>query len=131
MQEVFLYNPSYVFFREVPNGPIGSLGVRLTPYRSIATDHRLFPHGALVYIETEKPVFAKDGTISTWEKFGRFVLNQDTGGAIRGTARADLFTGFGPEAEMVAGHMQHKGSFYFLLAKVAQSSPMSPRSIGE
>ena len=117
IKEVFNYNPSYVFFREVKEGPIGSLGVPLTAHRSIATDKSLFPSGSLVYIRTAKPVFTKDGQLLRWENFGRFVLNQDTGGAIKGVKRVDLFTGYGKESALFAGHMKQSGEFYFLLRK--------------
>jgi membrane-bound lytic murein transglycosylase A len=110
-------NPSYIFFRVLENGPLGSFGVPLTPGRSIATDNRIFPPGLPVLIETEKPVFNERKEIVRWEKFRRLVLNQDTGGAIRGPARVDLFTGSGDGAERTAGHMMQKGTFYFLIQK--------------
>lgn len=110
-------NPSYIFFRVLENGPIGSFGVPLTPGRSIATDNRIFPQGLPVLIETEKPVFDERNRIVRWEKFRRIVLNQDTGGAIRGPARVDLFTGSGDVAERTAGHMMQKGTFFFLVKK--------------
>jgi membrane-bound lytic murein transglycosylase A len=117
MKSIFNYNPSYVFFRVVDQGPLGFIRVPITPYRSIALDHRLFPKGALCYIETELPTFDERGKLKKWEKHRGFVLNQDTGGAIRSPARADLFTGMGEESELVAGHLKRKGTFYFLLKK--------------
>ncbi|MCP4146370.1 MAG: murein transglycosylase, partial [bacterium] len=57
VEEIFNFNPSYVFFRKVKEGPIGFMGVPVTAYRSIATDRKLFPRGGLCYIETELPVF--------------------------------------------------------------------------
>lgn len=116
VETILNYNPSYVFFRIEEDGPLGYLGVKLTPGRSIALDRRLFPPAALVFIETEKPAI-NDGQIDSWTEFSRFVLNQDTGGAIRGPGRADLFWGNGPYAEMAAGHMQHPGKLYFLILK--------------
>jgi membrane-bound lytic murein transglycosylase A len=110
-------NPSYVFFRENTQSATGTFGVRLTPWRSIASDQRLFPLGALAWIECEKPVFGPENRIVGWEKFGRFVLNQDTGGAIRGPDHVDLFTGSGDMAALVAGGMKQKGALYFLLKK--------------
>jgi len=110
-------NPSYVFFNTEPEGPIGSIGVKLTPGRSIATDWRLFPKGALAFIQTQKPLADGSGNIEKWVDFGRFVLNQDTGGAIRGAGRADLFWGNGPYAELAAGYMQHPGTLYFIVLK--------------
>lgn len=117
MKEIFCYNPSYVFFRVVEDGPIGFLGVPVTPYRSIATDRRLFPRGALCYIDTHLPVFDSQNKIEKWQRFRGFLLNQDTGGAIRTPARVDLFTGFGEKSKLTAGHMKKEGTFYFLLKK--------------
>jgi membrane-bound lytic murein transglycosylase A len=123
IREVLNYNPSYIFFKEVEEGPLGSLGFPLTPFRSIATDKRLFPPGALAYVETEIPVFEKNGLpadttpVMSWKKFNGFVLNQDTGGAIRGAGKIDLFTGYGEESEWIAGHMKQTGTFYFLIKK--------------
>jgi membrane-bound lytic murein transglycosylase A len=114
---VLNHNESYVFFRAVKKGPLGSIGVQLTPGRSLATDRKLFPPGALVFIETEKPVFDETNRIVSWSRFSRFALNQDTGGAIRSPARADLFWGNGDRAELAAGHMQHRGYLYFLVGK--------------
>ncbi|MGD9236219.1 MAG: MltA domain-containing protein, partial [Desulfobacterales bacterium] len=117
MASVFNYNPSYVFFKIEPEGPLGSINVLLTPGRSVALDRRIFPHAALVFIQTQKPVLNSAGQIDRWVDFRRFVLNQDTGGAIRGPGRADLFWGNGPYAEMAAGHMAHVGELYFLILK--------------
>lgn len=117
VDDILNANPSYVFFNTEPEGPIGSIGVQLTPGRSIATDRRLFPKGALAFIQTMKPLVDGSGSIESWSEFGRFVLNQDTGGAIRGAGRADLFWGNGPYAELAAGYMQHTGSLYFLVLK--------------
>ncbi|MBN2430975.1 MAG: MltA domain-containing protein [Acidobacteria bacterium] len=117
LEEILSTNPSYIFFREVDNGPLGMLDRPLTPYRSIATDRRLFPPGALCYVETELPVFDESGQRVDWQPFRAFVLNQDTGGAIRGAGRVDLFTGFGPASEQVAGHLKRPGRLFFLAPK--------------
>ena len=109
-------NPSYVFFRLDTGPSIGNIGVPLTPGRSIATDSKLFPKGALAFIATQKPVI-ENGVIKEWIPFTRFVLNQDTGGAIKGAGRADVFFGQGPEAELTAGNLQHEGELYFLMRK--------------
>jgi membrane-bound lytic murein transglycosylase A len=110
-------NPSYVFFRIGVGPSLGNIGVPLTPGRSIATDSRLFPKGALALIRTEQPVIGEDGAIKEWISFTRFVLNQDTGGAIRGAGRADLFWGQGKEAAIAAGFMKQEGELYFLVRK--------------
>ena len=117
MASVFNYNPSYVFFKTEPEGPLGSLNVLLTPGRSIALDRRIFPYAALAYIQTQKPVVNSAGQIDSWADCQRFALNQDTGGAIRGPGRADLFWGNGPYAEIAAGHLAHVGALYFLILK--------------
>jgi membrane-bound lytic murein transglycosylase A len=117
IEAVLNYNPSYVFFRVEKDGPIGCLEEKLTPGRSIALDSGLFPAAGLAFIETQKPMIGKDGTIQKWTTFSRFVLNQDTGGAICGPNRADLFWGNGPYAEIAAGHMKEFGKLYFLILK--------------
>lgn len=110
-------NPSYVFFKAEPDGPLGNIDVPLTPGRSVAVDKKIFPPASLVYIQTQKPVMTADGKLGGWEDFGRFALNQDTGGAITGPARADIFWGSGPYAELAAGYLQHRGDMYFLVLK--------------
>ncbi len=116
-REILNYNESYVFFRTVEEGPVGSIGVALTGGRSIATDQTIFPRGALAFIKTRKPVIGPDGDIRSWVPFSRFVLNQDTGGAITGPGRVDLFCGRGREAEITAGHLKEDGELYFLILK--------------
>jgi len=116
------YNPSYIFFRSVDEGPIGSIGVPLTPLRSIATDYRLFPRGALAFVSTRLPEYGQSGDISGWEGFSAFVLNQDTGGAIRGAGRVDLFTGHGEQSELLAGPLKEPGELIFMLKKADSST---------
>ncbi|MBU0986822.1 MAG: MltA domain-containing protein, partial [Proteobacteria bacterium] len=88
IEPVLSHNPSYVFFKVEKEGPLGFLEVKLTPGRSIASDRRIFPLAGLAYIETQKPMLDGNGSILAWTKCSRFVLNQDTGGAIRGPGRA-------------------------------------------
>lgn len=116
-EEVLNYNPSYVFFRPTRGGPFGSINVPLTPGRSLALDTRLFPKGALCFMKSKKPVLDEARRIVRWDDFSRFVLNQDTGGAIKGAGRADLFWGDDEYAEMAAGHMKHEGELYVLIMK--------------
>ncbi|MEW5908926.1 MAG: MltA domain-containing protein [Thermodesulfobacteriota bacterium] len=115
MQDILNSNQSYVFFKFEDQGPKGALDVLLTPGRSIALDARIFPPGSLGFIHSRKPLIDSAGQIRHWSSFSRFVLNQDTGGAIKGPGRADLFWGNGPYAEIAAGHMQHPGSLFFLI----------------
>ncbi len=117
LDEVLNHNPSYVFFRQVKNGPIGSLGVLLTPGRSVALDPKVFPKGALGFISCKKPSVNDMGDIIGWTEFSRFVLNQDSGGAIKGAGRADIFWGSGSYAELAAGHLQQDGELYILIKK--------------
>ncbi len=102
-------NESYVFFREVPGeGPIGTHGVPLTPGRSLAVDFRLMPLGVPLWIDTVDP-------LDIGRPLRRLVVAQDTGGAIRGAVRGDLFWGAGQEAEERAGRMRSPGRYYVLL----------------
>ncbi|MDP2602827.1 MAG: MltA domain-containing protein [Deltaproteobacteria bacterium] len=118
MSEILAYNESYVFFRFV-EGPLGSLEVPVTAGRSIATDLRLFPKGALAFIETQEPMIDDAGRLIGWKPFSRIVLNQDSGGAIRGFQRVDLFFGTGDQAAAAAGYMNSRGRLYFLALKNA------------
>jgi peptidoglycan lytic transglycosylase A len=117
VEEILNFNPSYVFFRELAGSPLGNIGVPLTPGRSIALDAKLFPKGALAFISCEKPIVDHDFKIMGWKHFSRFVLNQDTGGAIKGAGRADLYWGSGRYAEIAAGHLKHEGELYLLIKK--------------
>ena len=112
VQEYLNTNPSYVFFRELPRdlpGPLGALGVPLTPERSIAIDPRVIPLGAPVYLATTWP--------NASEPLDRLMVAQDTGGAIAGGVRADFFWGFGDEAGALAGRMRQAGSMWVLMPK--------------
>jgi membrane-bound lytic murein transglycosylase A len=111
MQEVLNANPSVVFFREErledPNqGPKGTLGVPLSAGRSIAVDPQLIPLGAPVFLATTYP--------ESELPMNRLVMAQDTGGAIRGLVRADLFWGFGTDAEQSAGKMKQPARMWLL-----------------
>ncbi len=112
-EEVLATNPSYVFFR-FAEAATGALGVPVTPDRTIAADARVFPKGALAFLETERPV---DQTSEVMRKFSRFVLDQDAGGAIRTSARVDVFFGSGPYAANAAGRMKQPGRLYYLLLR--------------
>jgi membrane-bound lytic murein transglycosylase A len=120
-QRVLQHNESYVFFRPLAGPPEGSLGRPLTPGRSVATDTRLFPPAALAFIDTEQPERAPDGSVR-WLPLSRFVLNQDTGGAIRGPGRVDFFWGRGERAVFAAGLMRQPGRLYFLVARPTGAS---------
>lgn len=113
-------NPSYVFFRLRENAeepPPGSLGVPLTPERSIAVDRTRLPLGSPVWLSTRLPGAATD--------YNRLMLAQDTGGAIKGQVRADLFFGTGDRAEQLAGGMKQAGRMFVLVPRVP-SPPARP-----
>lgn len=116
-REVFDSNPSYVFFEERTSGPLGSLGRTLTPLRSIAADARLLPKGAIAFIRVTLPSIRG----APPRQLARLVFIQDTGGAIRGPGRVDLFTGAGVEAEEIAGPLQANGELYVLAPKQASA----------
>lgn len=122
LSDILAYNESYVFFR-FAEGPLGSLEVPVTAGRSIATDPRLFPKGALAFIETQQPVIDDAGRLIDWKPFARIVLNQDAGGAIRGFQRVDLFFGTGDQAAAAAGYMNRRGRLYFLALKDSRPAP--------
>lgn len=106
------YNPSYVFFRELPPsdaGPIGALGVPLTTERSIAIDPSVIPLGAPVYLSTTWPLSDRP--------LNRLMVAQDTGGAIKGAVRGDFFWGFGAQAGTQAGRMRQQGQMWVLMPK--------------
>jgi membrane-bound lytic murein transglycosylase A len=112
LPELLASNPSFVFFRELPDGlpgPLGSLGVPLTGGRSIAIDPKYIPLGAPVFLATTQPNSA--------QPLNRLVMAQDSGGAIRGGVRADFFWGFGNEAGELAGRMKQRGRLWVLLPK--------------
>jgi peptidoglycan lytic transglycosylase A len=106
---------SYVFFQEVKGeGPMGAEGVPLTPGRSLAVDLNYLPLGVPVWLAAGVP---DPDTAKPDRKLHRLLVAQDTGGAIRGPVRGDLFWGFGPEAEALAGRMKHRGKLWVLLPK--------------
>ncbi len=109
-------NPSYVFFREVTGipeteGPPGAFGTPLTPGRSAAVDRAFIPLGAPLYIATTDPLGG-----APWQ---RLVVAQDRGAAITGPLRADIFLGWGAEAEARAGRMNQRGTEFLLLPRAA------------
>lgn len=112
--EVMATNPSFVFFRRIEGlapdqGPIGALGVPLTPGRSVAVDRAFIPLGLPLFVAARDPV---DGA-----PLQRAVVAQDTGGAIRGPARSDFFWGWGEEAGERAGLMRETAQIFLLLPR--------------
>ena len=102
-------NPRFIFFREIQGeGPIGAMGVPLTPMRSIAVDPEFIPLGVPMFMVARGP----DGDV-----INNLVVAQDVGNAIRGVIRIDLFYGFGREAFLQAGRMSSQGRYYILLPR--------------
>lgn len=110
-------NPSYVFFRLAPEGPYGTDGIALTAGRAIATDKRLFGSGLIGFLTYPRAKIAPEGAITAWESGSRFVLDQDTGGAIKGPGRVDVYWGGGAEAALRAGTLNGDARLWYLLLK--------------
>ncbi len=102
-------NPSAVFFRFLRSGAVGAEGSELTPERSLAVDRAFVALGTPVWLETKD-----DGATKA---INRLMVAQDTGGAIKGVVRGDVFWGHGKAAEGRAGAMQSRGAYYLLLPK--------------
>ncbi len=110
-------NQSFVFFRDSNGSPAtGSIGVPVTAERSIATDKGLMPPGALALISTKLPYPNAAGKLEQ-SAVNRFVLDQDTGGAIKGAGRVDVFMGTGDSAGDRAGYINSTGELYYPLLK--------------
>jgi len=109
--EVMNTNQSYVFFRELDGeGPIGGEGVALTAGRSLAIDRSLLSYGAPIWTDIAPP-------IPSAQRLQKLMVTQDTGGAIRGPVRGDVFWGYGATAETLAGPMKSKGRYWILIPK--------------
>jgi membrane-bound lytic murein transglycosylase A len=126
-QELLGANPSYIFFKEEKltdpkKGPKGSLGVPLTPQRSIAVDIQFVPLGVPVFLATTQP--GKNIPLQ------RLMMAQDTGSAIKNAVRADYFWGFGADAGEKAGRMKQRGMMWVLLPKQAAEASSIRSKIG-
>jgi peptidoglycan lytic transglycosylase A len=117
---VLFRNPRYVFFRETPAGPVGTLGVTLTAGRSIAVDASHYPLGALAYVVTEPRVAGGPAAPAVRPPVRRLVLAQDTGAAISGPGRIDLFFGSGEVAGLEAGTLSVRGDLYLLAPRACR-----------
>ncbi len=117
LHDILYINQSFIFFHWTTNhDAIGNLGRPLTSRRSIAVDQHYFPAGALAFLQSRKPASTRKNE-KQWITFTRFVLVQDTGSAIRGPGRVDLFLGTGKQAGQTAGKMKEPGTLFFLLLK--------------
>ncbi|MFA9479434.1 murein transglycosylase A [Phycisphaerales bacterium AB-hyl4] len=129
-------NDRFVFFGEYAGDtwPAGSLGVKVTPMRTLATDKSIFPRGAVVFVETTIPS-SQGGT----RPFRQLMVDQDTGGAIRAAGRGDIYLGVGEQAGLIAGRQAAEGRLFYLLLKpdrvqhwhdqLRQGDPASVRSV--
>lgn len=119
--EVMATNDSYVFFREIRgDGPIGAQGVALTPERSLAVDRQHVPLGVPVWLDAMVPAAAADAPD---ERRQWLLVAQDTGGAIRGAVRGDVFWGAGERARAIAGRMAHRGRYWALVPRAVALAP--------
>lgn len=114
-------NPSYVFFQKLDSRPLTYMGTPVVDGRTIATDFRLFPKGALALLKYPKPLIVESEEGETervdYMDSSRLVVDQDTGGAIRGPGRVDLFWGRGYEAGEVAGRLKGRGELFYFVPK--------------
>ncbi|MDE2689632.1 MAG: murein transglycosylase A [Acidobacteriota bacterium] len=119
--EVMATNDSYVFFREIRGeGPIGAQGVALTPERSLAVDRQHVPLGVPVWLDAMVPAAVADAPD---ERRQWLLVAQDTGGAIRGAVRGDVFWGAGDRARAIAGRMAHRGRYWALVPRAVALVP--------
>ncbi len=113
VSSVLQMNASYVFFQALQGeGPLGSLGVAVTPGRSLAVDRNFLPLGVPLFLDSEQPVPFQDGDV---RPLRRLMVAQDTGGAIKGPVRGDVFWGHGEVASETAGRMKEEGRLWILL----------------
>jgi len=115
LEQYISRNARFVFFKEYENAdqwPGGSIGVKVEPMRSLATDKTVYPPGAMVLVKTSSR--NRTGTIMP---ITRLVFDQDTGGAIRAPGRADIYFGIGPSAESEAGNLAVEGTLYYFFLK--------------
>lgn len=119
MDKVINQNKSFIFFRKLTlDAALGSQGVALTPGYSLAIDREWIPMGAPLWLSTTRPDSNKPDTSKPMQ---RLMIAQDTGGAIRGKVRGDVFWGGGDKATLIAGHMKNEGHYWLLLPRHAVS----------
>lgn len=117
VDSILHHNASFIFFDwSAAEGALGNLGKELTAGRSIAVDQSCLPPGSLGFLFSRTPA-VENGKMNGWKNLHRFVVAQDTGSAIRGPGRVDLFLGTGPEAGLLAGKMKEPGKLFFLVLK--------------
>ncbi len=104
-------NDRTAFFKPSPGGPYGKLGVPVTPFATIATDKSVYPPALPALLDVSIP------SGSNMTPFHGFMLDQDTGGAIRAAGRCDIYMGVGPEAERLSGLELQTGKLYYLAVR--------------
>lgn len=120
-EEVFGVCPSYIYFKESDEEPIGLDNIPLTEGRSLAIDSRIYKTMGLInFVKSVRASHVGENGKVVKIPFSRFFISQDTGGAIRGNARCDLYSGYGPLAELTAYSMNDMGEQYFLVKKTTQ-----------
>ncbi len=115
-KDIFYHNTKFIFFNWAPDGdPVGSLGEPLVAERSVAVDQNVLPTTTLAFLKSRKPVLDTFGNIIDWVPMHRFVFPQDSGAAIKGSGRVDLYWGNGIYAKQAAGSMKEEGTLFFLV----------------
>lgn len=118
LEEVFSSCPSYVYFKESSEEPLGVDNIPLTEMRSLAIDTKIYPTSGLInFMRTVKAIGVNEAGGIVKKPFSRFFLSQDTGGSIKGNARVDLYSGYGYLAELMAYNTNELGEQYFLIKK--------------
>lgn len=122
-ERILNLNERFIFFRLIAPeaaelAPRGSLGSPLTPGRSVAMDGSHYPPGIMGILTSRRPFFDKEGRLS-WQPFGRLVTHQDSGAAIKGRHRLDLYLGSGPQNGQAAGLMKEEGNFVMLIPNLS------------
>jgi membrane-bound lytic murein transglycosylase A len=113
-------NPRFIFFGKQEGDARGSLNEPVTPMRTIATDKSIFPRGCLTFISTTLPRDEAGNVVL--RPYSGFMLDQDTGGAIRAPGRCDVYIGVGDTAGKLAGQTYQEGKLYYLFLKQEASN---------
>lgn len=113
MDKYLAINERFVFFTERPGGPFGSLNVPVTQFASIATDKAVYPRAMPAFLTVDIPAVGGHSFVP----YRGFMMDQDTGGAIRASGRCDIYMGVGPAAEQLAGYQYKEGALYYIAVK--------------
>lgn len=117
-EEIYAQTPSYVYMKITKTEPLGMENIPLTPGRSMAQDRKIYwRKGMMGFVKAKIPDFSRRGQPGAKKSMSRFFLDQDTGGAIRGEARADLYWGYGDKAQFLAEKMDDYGDLVFFIKK--------------